>query len=95
MFLERYALSLSPFWIHSYDLKWYIAASDMEISETVGRILEMCTVNTASIIQGLTTGTICFVCDYQNLSCNVKILSLCLFFLNCQLQERRERVFDH
>lgn len=35
-----------------------ICSSDMEISETVGRILEMCTVNTASIIQGLTTGAI-------------------------------------
>lgn len=33
-------------------------ASDMEISETVGWVFEMCTDNTASVIQGLTTGAI-------------------------------------
>lgn len=83
-------------WFNLMILYVHIAASDMEISETVGRILEMCPVNTASIIQGLTTGNsslICFVLEYQNLSCYVKNTLVIHFkFLLLQLQEEEERV---
>ncbi|KAH0895429.1 hypothetical protein HID58_044997 [Brassica napus] len=49
---------------------------DMEISKTVGRILEMCTVNTASIIQGLTTDLSCNLPPTQLGNALTKISSL-------------------